>query len=70
MSGFEKPQTKCKFDAWANPSVALSPEAEHLLGVTNAQLAKCRSTDVVLEDFLHFTRISSARDILSIQVKH
>ena len=44
-----------EFDEWAKPLVALSAEAEHLLGVTNAQLAKCRSTDVVLEEFVAFT---------------
>jgi DNA polymerase III epsilon subunit-like protein len=44
-----------EFDEWAKPLVALSPEAERILGVTNSQLAKCRSTDVVLEDFLDFT---------------
>jgi hypothetical protein len=44
-----------EFDEWAKPSVALLAEAERILGVTNAQLAYCRSTDVVLEDFLDFT---------------
>ena len=43
-----------EFDEWAKPSVALSEEAERILGVTNSQLAQCRSTDVVLEDFLEF----------------
>lgn len=50
LSGFEKPQTKCKFDEWAKPSVALSSEAERILGVTNAQLANCRSTATFLPD--------------------
>jgi hypothetical protein len=43
-----------EFDEWAKPLVALSAEAERILGVTNSQLAHCRSTDVVLEDFLAF----------------
>jgi len=42
------------FDEWAKPSVALSREAEQVLGMTNEQLAHCRSTDVVLDDFLAF----------------
>jgi len=43
-----------EFDEWAKPSVALSAEAERILGVTNSQLECCRSTDVVLEDFRSF----------------
>ena len=43
-----------EFDEWAKPSVALSSEAERILGVTNSQLDRCRPTDVVLEDFLNF----------------
>ena len=50
-----------EFDEWAKPSVALSPEAERVLGVTNAQLDHCRSTDVVLDEFLSFT--PKVRDI-------
>ena len=42
------------FEEWAKPSVALSPEAEEIIGVTNAQLAHCRSTDVVTGEFLDF----------------
>ena len=42
------------FDEWAKPSVAFSPEAERILGVTNAQLECCRSTDVILEQFIAF----------------
>lgn len=42
------------FDEFAKPSRPLTAEAERLLGVTNSQLAHCRSTDVVLGDFLHF----------------
>ena len=43
-----------EFDEWAKPSVALTAEAERILGVTNSQLECCRSTDVVLESFLAF----------------
>jgi DNA polymerase III alpha subunit (gram-positive type) len=43
-----------EFDEWAKPLVALSAEAERILGVTNVQLAECRSTDVVLDDFWSF----------------
>jgi hypothetical protein len=46
-----------EFDEWAKPSVALSREAEHILGVTNTQLECCRSTDVVLDDFCEFAEI-------------
>ena len=42
------------FDEWAKPLVALSAEAEGVIGVNNDQLDGCRSTDVVLEDFLAF----------------
>jgi hypothetical protein len=44
-----------EFDEWAKPSSPLSVEAERILGVTNSQLAHCRSTDVVLQDFDNFT---------------
>ena len=43
-----------EFDDWAKPSVTLSSEAERILGVMNDQLAYCRSTDVVLDDFISF----------------
>lgn len=43
-----------QFDEWAKPSQPLPPEAERILGVTNEQLAHCRSADEVLEDFLEF----------------
>jgi hypothetical protein len=43
-----------EFDEWAKPSVALTAEAEHILGVTNSQLAHCRSGNAVLVDFLGF----------------
>lgn len=43
-----------EFDEWAKPSVALSAEAERILGVTNGQLANCRSNATVLSDFINF----------------
>ncbi len=43
-----------EFDEWAKPSQPLSLEAERILRVTNAQLASCRSTKPVLDDFLTF----------------
>ena len=43
-----------EFDEWAKPLVALSAEAEAIIGVTNAQLECCRSTDVVLDNFVTF----------------
>lgn len=43
-----------EFDEWAKPLVALSSEAERILGLTNEKLAHCRSTDVVLDEFLAF----------------
>jgi hypothetical protein len=46
-----------QFDEWAKPLVALSLEAERILGVTNAQLDMCRSTDVVMNDFLSFITV-------------
>lgn len=42
------------FDEWARPSRPLTAEAEHVLGVTNEQLAHCRPTEVVISDFLEF----------------
>ncbi len=42
------------FDEWAKPSVALSPEAEMIVGTTNERLVHCRPTSVVLGDFLAF----------------
>lgn len=47
-----------EFEEWAKPLVALSAEAERILGVTNEQLEYCRSTDVVLDDFVAFTQFS------------
>ncbi|WP_397603621.1 hypothetical protein [Sphingorhabdus sp.] len=46
-----------QFDEWAKPLVALTAEAERILGVTNSQLAYCRSTAVVLDDFCEFAEI-------------
>ena len=43
-----------EFDEWAKPSVALSEEAERILGVTNSQLECSRPTDVVLDEFWSF----------------
>lgn len=45
------------FDEWAKPSKPLSPEAECILGLTNEQLAQCRSTDVVQYEFLVFAEV-------------
>ena len=45
------------FDEWAKPSVALSREAERILGVTNSQLECCRPTNMVLDEFLSFTTL-------------
>jgi DNA polymerase III alpha subunit (gram-positive type) len=42
------------FEEWAKPLVALSVEAERILGVTNGQLDGCRSTVLVLDDFATF----------------
>ena len=46
-----------EFDEWAKPSQALSAEAERILGVTNEQLAHCRSTEVVGQEFLDFLEV-------------
>jgi hypothetical protein len=43
-----------EFDEWAKPLVALSPEAERILDVTNSQLAHCRASDYALDDFFRF----------------
>ena len=42
------------FDEWTKPLVALTAEAERILRVTNSQLKYCRSTDVVMVEFLAF----------------
>ena len=46
-----------EFDEWAKPLVALTAEAERILGVTNSQLAHCRSTDKVMQSFTAFAEI-------------
>ena len=43
-----------EFDEFSKPSRPLTAEAERLLGFTNEKLAHCRSTDVVLDEFLAF----------------
>ncbi len=43
-----------EFDEWTKPSVALSSEAEQVIGVTNEQLAGCRPSEAVIDDFLAF----------------
>lgn len=43
-----------EFDEWAKPSAPLSPEAEHILGITNDKLSQCRSVAAVLGEFLDF----------------
>ena len=42
------------FDEWAEPLVAMSPEAQRIVGVTNEQLAGSRPSEVVLEEYLSF----------------
>lgn len=46
-----------EFDEWAKPLVALTAEAERILGVTNSQLECCRSTAVVMQNFAAFAEI-------------
>ena len=46
-----------EFDEWAKPLVALTAEAERILGVTNSQLDRCRPTDVVMQSFAAFAEI-------------
>ncbi len=46
-----------EFEEWAKPQVALSVEAERILGVTNSQLEYCRPTAVVLDEFLVFISV-------------
>lgn len=43
-----------EFDEWAKPSTPLSAEAERVLGVTNEQLANCRSSQIVFREFSDF----------------
>jgi DNA polymerase III alpha subunit (gram-positive type) len=46
-----------EFDEFAKPSRPLTAEADRILGVTNSQFAHCRSTDVVLGEFMDFAGI-------------
>jgi hypothetical protein len=46
-----------EFNEWAKPSGPFLAEAECILGVTNAQLACCRSTDEVWESFISFATV-------------
>lgn len=46
-----------EFEEWAKPLVALTAEAERILGVTNSQLEGCRPTDVVMQSFAAFAEI-------------
>ena len=41
------------FDEWTRPLVAMTSE-ERILGVTNEQLAGCRSSEMVMQKFLEF----------------
>ncbi len=50
-----------EFDEWAKPSQPLPPEAERILGVTNEQLAHCRSSDILIADFFHFLGAGTVR---------
>ena len=43
-----------EFDEWARPSVPLTHEAERIVGVANEQLACCRPSEMVLEDYSAF----------------
>ena len=47
-----------EFDEWVKPSRPLSKEAEQILGVTNEQLAQCRSSAAVMNDFELFLAAS------------
>lgn len=43
-----------EFNEWARPLAAMTPDAERIVGVSNEQLAGCRPSKVVLEEFLAF----------------
>ena len=43
-----------EFDEWARPSVPLTHEAERIVGGANEQLACCRPSEMVLEDYSAF----------------
>lgn len=53
-----------EFDEWAKPLVALSAEAERILGVTNEQLSGCRASNAVSQDFFKFCRIRNAETLV------
>ena len=53
-----------EFDEWAKPSVQLSREDEAIIGVTNAQLAHCRSSAIVLDEFLEYIWVPRRMDTL------
>jgi hypothetical protein len=62
-----------EFDEWAKPLVALSLEAQRILGVTNSQLDGCRLTDVVLGEFLDFAETyitASANHFANYRIKN
>ncbi len=42
------------FDEWVKPDRPMLPFAEKFTGTTNAKLARCRSIEAVLSDFLDF----------------
>ena len=48
---------KGEIDEWAKPLVALSAAADAVIGVTNVQLAECRSTDKVMQSFTEFAEV-------------
>lgn len=43
-----------EFDEWAGPLVAMKPDAQRIVGVTHEQLASCRPSAVVKEEFVGF----------------
>lgn len=47
------------FDEYARPQRPLSPEDQQILGVTNAQLSRCRTSASVLEAFMRFIDASN-----------
>jgi DNA polymerase III alpha subunit (gram-positive type) len=53
-----------EFDEWAKPLVALSAEAERTLGVTNAQLAHCRASAMVMGDFVNFCEAKLLKSVI------
>lgn len=45
-----------EFDEWAQHEIALTLEAECIVGVTKEQLAECRPSAVMLNDLFSFLR--------------